>query len=266
MEAEFMLNRKFIFSSYIIIILAISIILLVIYRNASLESGIIKEVRKNNPQWGFKSGKCIVEEKRDKLSFIIQGPGINKLNMIDNLNIWYAVLKNISVDNLSFLRKSSNLERLTITEAPNLKDFSALKGKNLTNVHINQVPFMDFSVLQNMPIEILVIHASNLLSFESIKLLKNLRWLDLANCKNLKDISPLEDIVTLNYISLSNTPIDNIEALKNLKMLKNIYLNDTQVSDLTPLTGMHLEYLDIRNSPAASKSLPEGLIVKHLVK
>lgn len=261
-----MKNRKVTFGLYIISIFAVSVALLIIYRKTSLESSVIKEIRKNNPQWEFKPGKCIAEKKGARLSFIIQGPGINELAAAENLNIWYVVLKNISVNNLSFLQNSSNLERLTIIEAPNLKDFSALKGKNLTNVYINQVPFMDLSVLESTPVEVLIIHSINLLSFESIKSLKNLRWLDLADCKNLKDISQLENLVALNYISLSNTRVDNIEALKNLRMLKNVYLNDTQVSDLTPLTGMRLEHLDIRNSPAANKALPDGLVVKYLVK
>lgn len=103
------------------------------------------------------------------------------------------------------MQSSSDLERLAILKAPMLKDLSALKGKSLTNVHIDQAPIVNLSVLEKMPLKVLIIRSVNLFSIESIKSLENLKWLDLSGCERLEDISPLENITTLNHISLSKT-------------------------------------------------------------
>jgi len=147
-----------------------------------------------------------------------------------------------------------------------LKDISTLKGKSLTSVLFDHVSIVNLSVLEKMPLKVLIIRSANLFSIESIKSLENLKWLDLSGCERLEDISPLENITTLDHISLSKTKVSSIEALKNLKMLKKIDLSDTQVSDLNPLVGIDIQRLDIRNSPAVVKPLPENLKVKVLMK
>lgn len=69
--------------------------------------------------------------------------------------------------------------------------------------------------------------------------LKNLTFL-VINEKNIKDLSPLEDLVQLQWLHLYGNRINDIRPLRRLAKLKDLVLDSNQVSDLSPLEGLGL--------------------------
>jgi len=53
-----------------------------------------------------------------------------------------------------------------------------------------------------------------------------------------KNIKPLSSLTTLKTLNLNNIHISNLEPIENLKNLQNLYLNQTDVIDLTPLRNL----------------------------
>lgn len=59
-----------------------------------------------------------------------------------------------------------------------------------------------------------------------------------VNNNQIQDLTPLEDKVYLEILSVAGNPIDSIEPLKNLNALKDINLENTTISDLVYLSSL----------------------------
>jgi len=78
--------------------------------------------------------------------------------------------------------------------------------------------------------------------------LKSLEYLSL-NLNQIKDISFLQDLTSLQYLDLSENLIQDISPLENLVNLVNLYLWANDIQDISPLkTLKRLERLDLSSN------------------
>ncbi|MHA3774720.1 protein kinase domain-containing protein [Verrucomicrobiota bacterium sgz303538] len=127
------------------------------------------------------------------------------------------------------------------------------------------------------------------LSYTTIADLKPLKGMELGalnctGCGQLTDLAPLQSM-PLQELSLAGTGIYDITALSSLPELRTLRLEDTKVTNLSPLRGlplhtlylsrleihdlsplraMPLENLSISHLPATNLSALEGMPLKHL--
>ena len=92
-----------------------------------------------------------------------------------------------------------------------------------------------------------------------LKILTGLKKLKLSNTilQNIDALSqlPLQDLY------LDNTPITNITPLKDITTLKRIFLNDSPISNISPLKGnLSLEEISLSHTPITDVSPLKGLI------
>jgi hypothetical protein len=68
----------------------------------------------------------------------------------------------------------------------------------------------------------------------------------------------------LEYLNVGDQPVSDIAPLASLKSLRRLLLDSTSASDLTPLRGLGLKELSIRNIPAKDYSPLKDLALKSL--
>lgn len=84
-------------------------------------------------------------------------------------------------------------------------------------------------------------------SLEGIQYMENLKILRIEGC-NIKDLSPLANLSSLELISFRDNKINDITSIKNLKNLKVLDLSRNEIEDLSPLVGLPLEHFNIANN------------------
>ena len=74
-------------------------------------------------------------------------------------------------------------------------------------------------------------------TLEPLNVLVNLEKLNLSNT-TVKDLNPLYGLSNLQELHLSNTTVKNLDMVKELPSLKILSFESTEVSDITPLLGL----------------------------
>jgi len=149
------------------------------------------------------------------------------------LHLENLMVSKVKVKEMPSLHLLENLKYLSITDCPELEDFSFLISipqiesltidvrrsdqiqslnclKNLKNLEIiSQLrtidPFIDLSILEKesfKKLEIFTIIGPNIKSFNSLKELKEIRILCFSQCCNLKDLSFLNDMEKIKKVKL----------------------------------------------------------------
>ena len=162
---------------------------------------------------------------------------INDLSGLDDYAGYYEMslleLHNQPLDSIQPLSKLNMLKNIRLYNT-NVTDISPLKGKNtLVELKINGKG------------------DRKLTGINVLKGLTNLSFLKLDNFKlNEKDIEALSGLTNLQTLELNNNEISgNLNALKNLKKLTKLKLDNNQISNIDALSGLeNLEYLSLDNN------------------
>ncbi len=121
---------------------------------------------------------------------------------------------------------------------PNLEDtiyFKDLRTLDCSGTY-KSLDLTGISKLQNLMN--LSLGFSELKSITPIKSLTKLTRLDLRFNRDLTDISPIENLIHIQHLDLSNTGIECLDAIKKLKRLKTIDISGTQIKSLKSLYRM----------------------------
>ncbi|MBP1538708.1 MAG: leucine-rich repeat domain-containing protein [Ruminococcus sp.] len=190
---------------------------------------------------------CLGNPKLTDISFVKTGAAL-----IRSLDISYCDVSDIS--------PVKELKRLYTFNAQNCKisDISALKGLKLSNIHLSGNQIKDISALSdNGTLGTLDLSSNQVDSLKPLENCKDLRNLNL-NHNKLTSLSGLEKVIRLEklecshnqitelsgitnctvlyYVNISSNKISDISLLsKNSAKLKSVFLDDNQVSDLSPL-------------------------------
>lgn len=145
---------------------------------------------------------------------------ISDISFAKNLpNLIVLVMNSNNITDISPLENCTKLKKLWLCDNA-VKDISALKGKNLTELGLNNSPIGDISVLKEM---------------------NSLYNLCLYNC-GISDISALSACISLVDVTLSCNYISDYSPLVEIKHLDTVYL-DGNIMDsdiMTTLYGMYV--------------------------
>lgn len=156
-------------------------------------------------------------------------------NMLTTANPDYKGNANIQV----------NFNRITgidLSQCPEVKDITPLKGLKLTHLTIRSPDLTDISALERMPLLQLFLQAN----VEDISPLKGMQLKALhIESKHLTDISVLEKM-PLEQLFLGGE-ITDISVLKGMK-LTGLYIANARISDISVLEGMPIQRLYLPES------------------
>ena len=95
--------------------------------------------------------------------------------------------------------------------------------------------------------------------------LTSLQLLDLVR-NQISDISPLQNLTSLQHLDLIRNQISDVSPLQNLTSLQSLYLNDNQISDVSSLQNLtSLQHLELsRNQISDVSSLQNLKALQHL--
>ena len=66
---------------------------------------------------------------------------------------------------------------------------------------------------------------------------------------NIRDITPISNLVELTYLSVGNNNISNIDVLSNLTKLNTLYLNNNQIKNIEALKNLtNLKVLSLKDN------------------
>ena len=103
-----------------------------------------------------------------------------------------------------------------------------------TPIHMGAITDLSvFSPLTNLRRLCLV--CQPIKSLDGVQDMEALETLQMRNCPELHDLSPAFAVQSLSRLMADETPVESIQGVQNLYRLHDLTLNNTQVSDLTPL-------------------------------
>ena len=121
---------------------------------------------------------------------------------------------------VTMLSKLTELTDLSVFQAPNLTDCSAIAElENLQILTLNEVGLDDISFLNGK---------------------ETITALTLQFIQNELDYAPLATVSNLETLSIIHSSFSQLEAIKNLKSLSNLYVYSTDVESFAPLASYQL--------------------------
>ncbi len=131
---------------------------------------------------------------------------------------WDVNLDNQPISDLSML-KGAQISHLSIASTP-VSDLSPLRGMPLTYLRMSGTKVTDLGPIQGMPISNITISQTDVRDLSPL-INMPLRDLNMPNCKQITDLSPLADMTTLQNIVLPPNA-KNIEILRKLPNIRQI--------------------------------------------
>jgi internalin A len=153
---------------------------------------------------------------------------------------------------LAGIENFSALRELDIegTDIANLAPLAHLK--NLETLNTSSTRVSDLTPLAQLP-KLKKLVSPGRREIRDVSALKNLTSLESLNLAHtsVEDLRPLSNLSRLRHLNLLDTPVRNLDPLGDLR-LRTLVLGSTPVADLAPLTAMDsLEYLDISDTTVA---------------
>jgi hypothetical protein len=152
-----------------------------------------------------------------------------------------------SVKNISALKNMKSLRDLNLEHNPRIFDLSDLKGLSLTSLNIGFTSVKDLSPLKQMPLNNLTIQRT------AIPSLMPLEYMPLTHL-NANDCEQLKDFEGLDKTDIRILRADRCRLVKSLEPLastplKELYIEETLVSDLSPITKLSLSHFYFTKCP-----------------
>jgi Leucine-rich repeat (LRR) protein len=150
------------------------------------------------------------------------------------------------ISDLSML-KDANISRLSIAST-SVTDLSPLRGMKLTYLRMSGTKVTDLSPIQGMPITNVTMSQTDVHDLTPL-IGMPLKDLNMPDCKQITDLSPLEGIKTLEQILLPPNA-KNIELVRRLPNVRQIgFSSDTR----KPADQFWAEYDSKRAAAAATQ-------------
>jgi hypothetical protein len=202
---------------------------------------------------------------------------VEKIDMVTN-----------DVADLTPLRALPGLKMLWCGGTPyrrgKLADLSPLRGLSLEWLHLGHTRVADLEPLRGMLLKRLIISYARVadlealrgmrlevLSAEQLATLKNveplrgmpLRDLNLCNAGSIRDIGPLEGM-PLEALNPTGCRLGDVSLLAGLPTLRQLYLDETPGSDLSPIRDLPLTQLSLLGTRVADFGPVRGKALREL--
>lgn len=151
------------------------------------------------------------------------------------------------LEDLSPLLRLPELDMLTINGLP-LRELRSLSGAPALRevmAHDSRIETLDG--LDLPALETLYLTGNRLGALGNVSGLPLLDYLLLSD-NELESLSGIERLSALTSLNVSRNPLTSLGGVESLTKLQLLELADTQVSDLTPLAGLLLTTLNVRNA------------------
>ncbi len=138
------------------------------------------------------------------------------------------------------------LVKLNLQGCRKLNDLSPLLNLRLTELILTGcAQVADVSALRDMPLVRLSLGGTRVRDLTPLRVrpLTSLTHLKLGNCAQLSELTALGGM-KLKFLGLNGCRrVSNLAPLAGMTSLRQLWLLDTAVGDLTPLAGLQLEFL-----------------------
>jgi len=176
---------------------------------------------------------------------------------LKTLSLYKAQPKAEDPSDISALAGKPQLVDLTIDGA-NIHDLSPIKDSpELKSLRLVRTPIENFAFLQGFPklitLQLLDLPAQDLSPLEGLTGLKHLTLYNME----ATDLTPLAALKnSLTYLNLSNVRAKDMTPIGELSELTDIFLEDTQFEDFSPLAKCtKLEFLEARSEKSGFNKL-----------
>ena len=182
-------------------------------------------VIKNFPLIEFYAGNLFsvkdmvfLENTKLKVLDLYYCKNIDNISILKGMPLEYLRLRNSEIIDISILRNMP-IKSLHLSNCKNILDFTPLRKMKIQNLNLSGTGIIDLSILKGMSINSLSLSNTKI---KNIYLLKNmpLRYLNMANCKNIKDVKLLKSCKSLEKLYLPNHLRKQMKYL--LKHLTNL--------------------------------------------
>lgn len=192
---------------------------------------------------------------------------LNLVKNIDSLsscgNLVEVYINSNQIANLNGLKNAVKLERIE-ADNNNLSDISGLKNAEQLNTvsiknNASKAP-LDISCLEKSAQTITELSFDSTLinDLSPIGKMSNLNKISVNNNSSVKSLEFLKNCTAVEFVSASNTAIENISGIENMKQLYDLdvsYCKLTSV-DLSSVLADNPIYLDLSNNDISSLKLP----------
>ena len=136
-------------------------------------------------------------------------------------------IENCQKLNTLYIINVSNIDYSALKSLPTLKTFYRFSGSDFDNI---------IESLKNCAtVERFTLRAQNITDMSKVAELKNLKLLDIFDCK-ISKIQGLDNQYNLTQLNLSNNEITKVEGLQNLSNLRILNLSNNKIMDITPIS------------------------------
>ena len=172
-------------------------------------------------------------------------------------NLKWLQLVRIGLSDVSWLAELRHLETLNLSENP-ISDVSSIRElRKLNWLVLDNTQVADLSPLVGLKnLRTLELRNTKVVDVSPLVELKKLETLDLANSP-VSDVSALVDWKgNLKRLNLSGTQVRDISSLAKLNTLELLSLSNTQVADLSPLAELNsLWYLNLEDTKVSREDV-----------
>lgn len=238
----------------------------------------------------FKSLKCLWLYRASSLKYS-KLTDLSPLQKLEHLEE-FALSWNHEITDLGPLKNLDSLRNLQLMDTPNIRDFSPLKNTNITELHISNISSknqLDGTNLVNTVKQmdkLAKIVLSGFVIPDAAPLLERPRLylLSLNDCKvekisevsrpvSIEDLSyattipiswfPLSQMTNLEYLSIRDSNLTNLDGLEKLTKLGHLYLTDnkqlTTLPDLSGLSNLELVFMKFGGNQLSAEELTAKL-------
>ena len=189
------------------------------------------------------AGKSLIELK-------LRNHKIKDLSPLKGMPLRRLVLNNCPVEQLFPLTGMVSLEYLSI-ENSQVASLAPLRGMRLKYLNAQNTKVRNISPLKGMPLKTLILNSSQVNNLTVLKTIApEILELNDTLVTHLPDIN----VSNLKRISISDSPVKNINTLKNAVLLSEISLSNTQVTNLSALQDKKLETVHMTGTPVSKIS------------
>lgn len=139
---------------------------------------------------------------------------------------------------------------------PGIADYSFLKSlKELRLLVMDYMSIDSFNIdLISQAKHLSYLKLSNkLLNISGLENLSEIRWLDLASCGGVSDIKFVRGLSQLQSLDISNTEVNDLTPIENLKQIRIVRANMSQAEHLPPVNIPSLELIELMSTKLNDK-------------
>ncbi len=172
---------------------------------------------------------------------------------LDNTNI-FDITPLKQIENLQFIYADNS--KVTVESiGPLISDALIVFRTNALQAWWSSLPAHWQQVFQEY------VPVSEIPTREELHQITSQRILEIKGVSQIKDLTPLQQILGLTELHIENTPIQNLAPIKDLTQLISLKCIRSPISDLEPISNLNnLTYLNIENTPVSDLSSVSSLI------